>query len=168
MQLLKNFGLDPVLLVAQIVNFLIVLYVLKRFLYKPVLSMLDERKKTIKEGIERAAEGQRMLEDASHQQKKLLKEAHDQATLIIADAKKAASSIVSETETTMKKRTDKMIKEAEIQIMEEAKKTEERLSSHVSALAVQFLQQALKDLFTEKDQEEIMVRAIKQLKKSSN
>ncbi|MBU2632677.1 F0F1 ATP synthase subunit B, partial [Patescibacteria group bacterium] len=49
MEIVKQFGLDPVLLVAQIVNFLILLFILKKLLYKPVLELLKKREDTIKE-----------------------------------------------------------------------------------------------------------------------
>jgi F-type H+-transporting ATPase subunit b len=56
MEILKTFGFDPILLGAQIINFLIIFYLLKRFLYKPVLGMLKTREDKIKEGIKQAEE----------------------------------------------------------------------------------------------------------------
>ena len=56
MEILENFGLNPMLLIAQIVNFLIVLFILKKFLYKPVLEMLKKRQTTIKDGLKQAEE----------------------------------------------------------------------------------------------------------------
>ena len=54
MNIFQNFGVNPILLLAQIVNFLIILYVLKRFMYKPVLNILKNREDEIKKGIEDA------------------------------------------------------------------------------------------------------------------
>ena len=62
MELIKNFGLDPVYLAAQIVNFLIILYFLRRFLYKPVFKMLKKRENEIKEGLEKTEESKRLME----------------------------------------------------------------------------------------------------------
>jgi len=47
MEILKEFGIQPTLLLAQIVNFLIILFVLKKFFYKPIIKVLDARKKRI-------------------------------------------------------------------------------------------------------------------------
>ena len=44
MDFLNDFGVKPVLLAAQAVNFFILLFILKRFLYKPILGMLEKRK----------------------------------------------------------------------------------------------------------------------------
>ena len=54
MEILENFGVNPVLLAAQIVNFIIVLFILKKFLYKPILDLLKKRQFTIKEGLKQA------------------------------------------------------------------------------------------------------------------
>ena len=51
MEVLKNFGFDPVLLAAQIVNFLILIYILNRFVFKRVLEFLKAREEKIKSGF---------------------------------------------------------------------------------------------------------------------
>ena len=53
-QFFAEFGVDVLKLAFQIVNFLIVLYLLNRFLFKPVLARLDERKSKIEKGLEDA------------------------------------------------------------------------------------------------------------------
>ena len=51
MELLSNLGINGKLLLAQIVNFFILLYILKRFAYKPILKVLDDRKEKIEKGL---------------------------------------------------------------------------------------------------------------------
>ena len=62
---MEAFGIQPLLLAAQIVNFLILAYILKRFLYKPVLEVLKKREKKIKDGLQAAEEGQAFLDKAN-------------------------------------------------------------------------------------------------------
>ena len=52
MEILNNFGFQPTLFIAQIVNFLILAYVFKRFLYKPILKTLKDRQKTMKRTVQ--------------------------------------------------------------------------------------------------------------------
>ena len=54
MEFLKEFGIQPTLLIAQIVNFLIILFILKKFFYKPIIKLLDDRKKKIEESLKNA------------------------------------------------------------------------------------------------------------------
>ena len=54
MEILKTFGVDPIFLGAQIVNFLIIFYLLKRFLYKPVLGCLKTGRQN--QGLKQAEE----------------------------------------------------------------------------------------------------------------
>jgi len=48
---MEKLGIEPTLLLAQILNFLIIAFVLTKILYKPILQLLDKRKKTIEEGL---------------------------------------------------------------------------------------------------------------------
>ena len=54
MEIIRNFGIQPVLLLAQIVNFLIILYLLQKFFYKPIVKLLEQRKKRIEESLKNA------------------------------------------------------------------------------------------------------------------
>ncbi len=49
---MEKLGIDPVMLVTQIINFAILAFILTKFLYKPILKLLDERQKKIAEGLE--------------------------------------------------------------------------------------------------------------------
>ena len=54
MDALRPLGIDPALLIAYAINFVILLILLRLFLYKPVLRMLNERKQKIQESLEQA------------------------------------------------------------------------------------------------------------------
>ncbi|OGH42297.1 MAG: ATP synthase F0 subunit B [Candidatus Levybacteria bacterium RIFCSPLOWO2_02_FULL_36_8b] len=164
MELIKNFGLDPVFLGAQIVNFLIILYLLRRFLYKPVFQMLKKRASEIKEGLEKTEEARKLLENTLEQEKNILKKAQTHATKIMEDAKNEALEIQKKSEEAAKKHAEKIINETREQIEREAKETEDRIIANVSKISVSFLEKALSGLFTEKEQKELMTRAVKKLK----
>ncbi len=101
-QLLSNFGVDWKLLLAQVVNFAILFYVLKRFAYGPLLDMLSRRRDIIKKGLEDAdASGQElqnvtreaasMRTEAKKEAHALLVTAHGEAQDIVEAAKQAAA-----------------------------------------------------------------------------
>lgn len=168
MEIIKNFGIDPVLLAAQIINFFIIFLILKKFLYKPVFDLLRKRESIIKEGFEKAEEAQKTLEKALESEKETLKKVQVEAIKLINDAKNEATQILKNSENQAKTQTEKMINQAKEQITQEAQEAEKQLTKKISVLAIEFLQKGLQQLFSEKEQEEIIMRAIKKIKQKPN
>ena len=165
MEIFKNFGFDPILLIAQIVNFLIILFLLKKLLYKPVLDMLKKRKDDIEKGVKDAEEGRLTLEKALEEEKKILRKAQEQSKKIIDDASSQAIIIASDIEQNSRKQAEKILNDTKIQIAQEAKETEKRLAQDVSKLSIEFLSTSLKEIFGEKEEKLIIEKTIKRLKK---
>ena len=105
MEILKQFGIDPILLIAQVVNFLILLFILKKLLYKPLLGVLETRKKRIEESLKNAEEIEKRLNEISGREQeailksakegeKIIKEAGDSAAQIIEEAKNKYEGIL--------------------------------------------------------------------------
>lgn len=168
MESLEQFGLNPVLLAAQVINFLLVFYILKRFLYKPILETLKNREKTIREGLKQAEEARLLLENTEKKEREVLKKAQQDAKILLDETRAQRDQMVAETEAMTKKQTELMLKEARAQISFETAEAEKRLSAHISQLAVTFLQKSISDLFSEDDQERIMQNAIKKMKEKVN
>ena len=90
MGLLQDLGVDGPKLIAQLINFAIVLFVLWRFAYKPVFEMLETRRKTIAESMDNAEKIKTELTETQAERDKVLAEANQKAQEMIADAKEAA------------------------------------------------------------------------------
>src|SRR3990167_5639362 len=119
MELINNFGIDPVLLLAQVINFIIVLFILKRFLYKPVLGMLKKRKDDIASSIKNTEETERRLKKTIEEEKEILKKAQDRAKKIIEDAINQSSQTSKDIQENAKKQSEKILSETKIQIQRE-------------------------------------------------
>jgi len=167
MDVLHNFGVEWQLLLAQVINFLVIFYLLKRFLYKPLFNLLKKRADAIKEGVKQAEEGKKALDEALVKEKKLIKEAQDTARKIIADAREHGTQLAKEIEDRAKKQTDRMIEEAKVQIAREAKLAEQQLNKHVAEISIEMLKKSLGSVFGEKEQSEIVSKAVKTLQKSN-
>lgn len=166
MEILNNFGFQWTLFAAQIVNFLIIYFLLKKFLYKPVLKILETRKTKITEGIKQAEESERRLQETIEKEDKILKAAQEQAKQMIDDAKAQSHELLKKSEVDTKKQIEAMLKEARTQITYETGLAEKRLETNVSRLAINFLEKSLTGLFGEKEQEIVMKNALKKLKKA--
>jgi F-type H+-transporting ATPase subunit b len=88
--LLTSFGIDWRLLIMQIVNFGVLLAVLTYFLYRPILNVLDERRKKIEQGVKDASDAKHKLENAENEVKEILGTASKNADEIIVKARDMA------------------------------------------------------------------------------
>jgi F-type H+-transporting ATPase subunit b len=94
-QLLSTFGINWMLLLAQMVNFAILLFVLKRYAYGPILSMLHKRREIIRQGMEDASRAKQDLTQAEHNAAELLKEAKINAHALVSDAQNQANQYIA-------------------------------------------------------------------------
>ncbi len=162
-ELVQQFGINGFLLIAQLVNFLIVLYLLKRFAFGPILKLLQDRRKTIAEAQKNAEETQKLLAKTEEREKEVLKKAQNQAQEILSDAKKQSSLLQAEAETQTKDRVEKMIADATAKIEEQTKIAEKQLATQVTKLSVDVLEKSLKGFFDDKEQKSVVEKAVKKI-----
>lgn len=91
--LIKTFHIDWALLLAQIFNFAIVLFVLFRFAIKPLISLMREREEEIKKGLADANEGVALLKNASLQKVKIIKDGKIESDRISMESKKETEAL---------------------------------------------------------------------------
>lgn len=96
-QLIETFGIDWRLLLMQSVNFGLLLLILWRFVYRPVLAMIDERREKIAEGVRKFEEADRNLLSAKEEGEALVgnavREAENLAMMARARAEEKAIEI---------------------------------------------------------------------------
>lgn len=116
-ELINTFHIDIKLVAAQLVNFAIVFFVLKKFAYAPMLKLMTERTEKIEKG----------LKDAEGAQKKLIEIAEKEKAVLV-EARKAAQEIVAKAEAVAVKNKEEIITEAKTQaekiLSDSAKKLE--------------------------------------------
>lgn len=151
----------------QILNFSIVLFVLNKYLYKPILSILDQRRKKIESGLTAAEENIKSQEEFETTKKQVLSKAHKEAAIIISEAKKTAqkeSSIVLEkAKASASKVLSKDRKALESSMDMERKELEKQFSKLVTLTT----EQLLKKYLSVADQKKIISSQLKDLKKVS-
>ena len=99
MEILAKIGFDWQVALANLVNFLIIFFLLKKFLFGPIAKTLAERKKAISEGLQNAALATDALSEAKKEGDKIIAEAKAQANTIISGpgvvSPNASPSIIS-------------------------------------------------------------------------
>ena len=95
-QIAQNFGVDWPQLIAQIVSFSIVCFLLQRFAYKPVLNMLEQRRKQIEEGVVNTKKIADELAQAEARRKEMLAQTNEQINKLLEEARAAAARVKDE------------------------------------------------------------------------
>lgn len=86
-ELFRSLGIDWRLLLSQAANFIILLVVLRAFVYAPLLRVLKERRARIEEGLAKADEADKRLINANEMAAAKMKEAEREGLSVIADAR---------------------------------------------------------------------------------
>lgn len=128
-----NFNLT---LIAQAITFAVLILVIVKFVWPPLLKAIETRQKEIADGLAAAQEGKSALENAAKKSEVTLNEAKQKASEIIGQAEKRASQIIEEAKSTAKTEGDRILESARSEIEQEVNRAKEGLRAQVSALAV--------------------------------
>ena len=132
--LFASLGIDWKLLVLQTVAFLILLAILRKWVYPPLVAMLDRREAAIKAGAEAADEAKRAANRAEADVAALLENARYEAAAIVATAKTEASAMVSAAEEKSKKKAEALVAAARHDIETEVKSARDQLHNEMVGL----------------------------------
>ncbi len=131
------FSVDIWKLGFQVINFLILLYLLNRFLFKPVLARLDERNAKIGKGLEDAEAAARDRELARAEREAAVSEARKEATDLLANANKIATDTRDEILAKAREGAEKVSQRAQEEITAEKDKAMAELRAQVADLALE-------------------------------
>jgi F-type H+-transporting ATPase subunit b len=131
------FGVDVFKLAFQIINFLLILYLLNRFLFRRVLSLLDERQARIAKGLEDAEAAARDRELARGEREAALDEARKEAQAMIVRATKIAEDSRTEIVAAAKAEAEKVSARAAAEITAEKERALGELRTQVAEMALQ-------------------------------
>lgn len=127
-------GINASAFVIQLITFILVFLVLMKFAFKPIIKMLDERRKTIDEGVkagERLSAQRAKFEDQMNNE---LRKAREEADHIIATGHKEAREVVREAEKAAHHKADSILADAEIRINEESERAKRALEKDIVGL----------------------------------
>ena len=163
MELLKNLGVDGPKLIAQLINFGIVLFVLWRFAYKPVLEMLETRRQKIAKSMDEAEQIKAELAETQAERDKVMAEANARAEKLIADAKEAAQQAGEVENEKARKQAEEIIRKAnEVTVAERARMMNE-LKAEIGRLVVETTAKVSGKVLTTEDQQRLIDETNKEL-----
>ncbi len=135
-QIISVFGIDWKLILIQAVNFGLLLFVLHRFLYKPVFAVIDARREKIERSVKNALRAEEELGKAEAERIHILREARVNGDALIEGAKKSA---LGEEHVIIKdahRKAEYLLRDAERRIEREREEMVEKTARDVARMAV--------------------------------
>ena len=131
-------------LIGQSITFLVFVWFCMKYIWPPLLAVLEERNARISDGLAAAEQGQKDLEDAQSKVSDSLKDAKQQAQDIINQAQKRANEIVDESKDIARDEAEKIKVAASSDIDQQVNSAREQLRKEVSGIALAGAEQILK------------------------
>ncbi len=128
-----NFNLT---LIGQMIAFAIFVWFCIRFVWPPLLGAIEERQKTITEGLAAADRAGRDLELAQEKATQTMREARKEIAQIMEAANKRGAQIVEEAKSQAREEGERLKKAAQAEIEQELQRAREELRKRVAELAV--------------------------------
>lgn len=162
---MENLGINGSLLLIQLFNFLILLFVLNKLMYKPILEMLEKRKKKIAEGLrlttDLTEERQKLEEKKAQVTQVARKEAREILEEAKKDGKKAEAEIIAEA----RKEAEEVLNKAQKEIEARKQALEANMAKEVINLSLIVAEKVVGEVLDSEKERKLMEKRIQELAK---
>jgi F-type H+-transporting ATPase subunit b len=166
MESLGKLGLDLFHLAAQVVNFLIIGWVIYRFLLKPLLATMQARREKIAEGLADAERAKAALDDAARERDRILQEASAEAFRLLQNAREEAERLRAASLERAGHDAERMVEEARGVMALERKDMEKAVQGLSLRLSGRILEKVVQGLFSEEERAGIVARGVERIGKA--
>ena len=151
--LLPEYGL----LIFQTIAFLLLMFLLTKFAWKPVLAAIKEREQSIDDALNKAELAKQEMARLTSQNEELMKQARLERDEILKEAKVLKDSIVLEAKTSAQTEGAKLIEKARIEIENQKKAALAELKEQVSSLSIDIAERVLRSQLDDKAKQQDLV-----------
>ncbi len=153
------------LIVWQTLAFLLLVFLLGKFAWKPVLSAIKERERSIDDALEAAKKAKEEMTRLTNENEALLKEARAERDVILKEAKQLKDQIVSDAKASAQAEGAKLIEKAKQEIDSQKAAALAEVKNQVAELSLQIAEKVLsKQLEDQKKQEALVSDLLKEVK----
>ncbi|MDB4978177.1 MAG: F-type +-transporting ATPase subunit b [Candidatus Peribacteria bacterium] len=156
MALLTTLGINWGMLIAQMVNFVILMAALSYFLYKPVLRVIDDRRERVKKTMDDAKKLEQEVKDMEKQRAERLKSMDADAKEFLQKAKEYADKFKQDAMATAQQEASVVLEKGRKQVEDERHKMIADVQATISNVSITLAEKILEREFTPKDQERIL------------
>ena len=153
-------------LIVQVINFVILLLILQRLLYKPFLAKMEERTKTIQTALDEAKEARAAAAKQQEENEARLRAAYAEAALVREKALKEAAEESRKHIEAAQAQSRKMVEDTKAQLDTEVRRAREELRREVGDIAIAVAEKLVRKSLHDEDQRRIVAEAIAGMKTS--
>ena len=164
-----SLGINLPLLVVFIINFIVLFVLLRLFLYKPVLKMLDERAERTKDAMDLAEETKKEFEQAKDEVQKQIEKGRQEAQAIIAQALQTGEKLREESREEATKQAQAIVDRTRAELESEREKISQDLRREFVDIAVLAAEKVIKETLDKEKHRKLIEETLQQstvLKKS--
>lgn len=155
-------GVDGKAFLIQLITFLLAFLVLKRFAFKPILKVLDQRRETIDKGVRLGEQMQKEKAELDDKVAQALHDARSEADKIIADAQSAGRQAMQDAEEAARTKADGMIVQAGERIKQDTALARKKLEKDVAGLVSEATEAILREKIDGKKDAALIDKALKE------
>ena len=140
---------DPGLIIWTTIIFTLLLVVLKKFAWKPILTAVDERNKSIEDALKSAEKAKQEMEQLNTENEKILSQAKQERDVLLKEAREMKEEILNKAKEQANEEADKILQLAKQQITNEKMKAITELKNSVADLSIGIAEKILKSELTD-------------------
>ena len=166
MEVLTNIGFDWQVALANFINFMLIFFIMKKYVFGPTKEVIEKRKKTIQSGIDNAKNSETELLVAKQKADEELKKARNEANQIVAKAKESGDDLLARAEKDAAGKADQKMAEAHKNIEKQKEQMEKQLLEKTAGLVVKGVEKILNEDIDNAKNQSISKRALEALNQS--
>jgi len=155
---------NPGLIFYTVVTFLLLLYILKKLAWKPILGALEEREKRIQESLESAEKARRESEELLQKQHDMLESARKEAQQILDQSRKAAEATRQEILANARAEAEQMLERAKREIVLSRDKAIEEIRNLAVDLSIAAASKVIRKTLSREEHRRLVEEAIQEMK----
>lgn len=160
---IEAFNINLKSFIFQLITFVLVLLIIKRWVLPPITKTLEDRRQTLEKSLVQAKETEETLARAEERAGQILHKSREQADTALVEAKSQAREVVSKAETDAQVQALRIIKEAEAQLDQERAKLRDELKVELAGLVTEATEKVLRSKLTAADDRRLIEQSIKEL-----
>ncbi len=157
-KLLNDFS--PGLFVVQTILLLLLIFMMVKFAWKPILNSLNEREEGIQGALDAAEKAKREMENLQADNQKLLQEARLEREAMLKEAREMKEQMITDAETQAQEQANKIIVQAQLAIENEKKSAMAELKNHVANLSIEIAEKVVRQELSNKDKQLALVESM--------